>query len=400
MASLRSFVVYFADRHTAALAAVFAFFTAIVFYCGGLGMTEVELRQAAAVFADTAAFAPVPLARITAVAFVALTEADIVVLNGGPLPSSPYTSSSLHAGWTAERGMAMARRWHQHYAVGDITVVSVPAAFTSHPVVRHWFAYLESHCTDCHFVPLMSSAAAEGVNSTLHGRPSSSAFSFYPFCSSAAIESGSESLPTTTKHAAAVSAETPLGARGLDLLVWDAVPERGGGGGSMMPPDMPFGCGVVVLLTPNALRRYVKGLQGNRSGASATTTNTSGGTSDFEGLLAHAATEVDPPLDSPTAAAASPLDLAERSIKAERFYAALGGALATQVSTRLGYRPQYVLYAAWCASARSYGFRTSSPSSLLNGQSMLYVLCLRESEIVEVTATLRRFVRISEASVL
>ncbi|KPI83726.1 hypothetical protein ABL78_7229 [Leptomonas seymouri] len=389
MTSLRSLVLYAADRHTAALVAVFALFAVIIFQCGNTGAREVELRHASSTLSNVSTFAPVPLARTTAVAFVSLSETDVEVLSGGPLPHAS------HSEWSDEADAAMARRWHRHFVLGDITIVAVPTAYRSHRVVHHWFSYLESLCVDCHVIPLMDDDVSEELNTT-HTVQSSP--SLHRFCSAVAKEGGDPLI--TRRHPSRLSPETVLDAEGLDVLLLDRVPEVG----SELPQDMPVGCGVLVFLTPKALRSYSSGTLGNVLRHS-TTTSSHDGTLEFESMLARSAAETDPPLGdrAPAATAAvhaPPLSLVTREGEAARVYEGVGNALATHVGARVGYQPQYLLYAAWCSSARTYGFRTPSQSLLRRGQSTLHILCLQANEIVDVTPMLQRFVRVSEASVL
>lgn len=411
MTTLRSLLAYFADRHTAAIAAAFLFFSCVVFFCGRLGSAEVALRRATSPPSRDASLSAVTLAPITTLAFVALTEADVEMLNGGPLLPSASPTSLL--AWDAAADAAMAARWHRRFALGDINIVSLPTAFAAHPVVRHWFGYLESRCVACHFLPLMkpqlrSSGGCNGDDrGWATGAPPINAqerrFSSWCFCS-AARHTSTRSPSDAAAAAATYDEATAL--RGIDVLVLEEMP-------SLIEPSpvtgLPVGCGVVILLTPEALRAYRDGPTGDAHGDAApegVVNDTFDGTADFVALLGRIATSVDPPLPSSAVAVAAkgfrehPLDRREKTQQPYKFWAAEVKAAA---AARLGYRPLNALVAAWCPSSRSFSFdavNASSSSSQLGGQPGISVLCVRENEVIEVTPQLQRVVRVSEASAL
>jgi hypothetical protein len=401
MSALRSFLLYFADRHTAALVVVFAIFSVIIFQCGEVGVEEVRQRRALrGVSGDEAAavFAYELLTPTVSVAFVLLTEAEVEVLNGGPLIPLRTVAASQPE-WSAESDAAMARRWRRHFPVGDITLVTVPPTFEGNPVVLHWLSYLEKLCDGCHYVALMEKGSSGGGGGSVAGRKLDGTSSLWPFCSLPT----EEIIHVTGSAVAAASAAAGWDVRTLDVVAL---------GNARRPADttwnatLPVGCGVLVLLPPWTVRAYAEGLTSAATLLHAAPDNHIDDTSPFEAALRRMASSVDPPLPNTTttiAGGGAPTNVGEAwRQETEGLRGIFVSVVASQVAQHLGYRPQYVLYAAWCSSsvARSYGISTGKPTALRSGQPVVHVLCLRESEVVEVNPSRQRFVRISEASLL
>lgn len=389
MSVLRTLLVYFADRHTAIIATIFTLFTLLIAKCGDIGSAEVQLRLNSNTQLNASASSEVSLssprfslpsftttvaARATSVALVALTAADVEMLNGGPLP--------LAVEWTSEMLARMSRRWHRHYVVGDVNLVRVPLPFASTAVVERWLPYLESLCVDCYFLPV--AAADERADVSPSPPPEGNGVDqldlTHAFCSSSnALGEQEEELGAIKKTR-------------LDVVLWNAVP----GKKRRALHDVAAGCGVVAVLTPTALQSYSSTLVDVHE--EHVHTNASlGDSTTFESAMAWAASSMDPPVPAPPSPTMENTSEARKQRAAEVYNFLVAGVMSPN-ARRLSQHPYFLLYVAWCTAARTYTFHAPQRADGWDGaaQPSVHVLCVRETEVIEVATLQRRFHRIRE----
>ncbi|KAK7196351.1 hypothetical protein NESM_000571500 [Novymonas esmeraldas] len=159
MTSCRAVALYFADRHTAAVAAALVIYALVIAWCGSTGSQEVQLRAAAVArrhggvagggsgvsSALSSSFSTAAVSHSVVVAVVQLTDADVELLHGGGGGAPPLTAPLLRS---------MTWRWQYTFAVGDFTLISAPPGVASGGILKQWVKALEAAFPRCVFASL------------------------------------------------------------------------------------------------------------------------------------------------------------------------------------------------------------------------------------------------------
>ncbi|CBZ25532.1 conserved hypothetical protein [Leishmania mexicana MHOM/GT/2001/U1103] len=391
MVSAWHIIQYLADRHTAAVATAFFIYVLVIAWCGNTGTREVQQRTEAVLrrlhsTADASSsagptFFTSAVAQSVSVAVLRLTDADAELLHGGTLDRVPSRAER------EQQLLSLVPRWQYYFAVGDFTLISAPSRLAASGMLKEWIATLGSVYPTCVFASLAGGAGSEDTEDDrqLLILPATWQSNRRALMG----DRHQQSLRVLRVHT------LPAPERLRERAAAVAAASSKGDDGAKDP--------LFVFVSENATRKWSAAVDAAELKRPPTERWRSGksGLDAWEELLqttsmpqaalraavgaAAASPSVDDPLPSDLRGCMAQL----RRTKAQEPLASVTD--AAQYIPRLAmdlantYEAPYVIFASWCSSVGAYGWSgTSTSGASTEEHALVLVLCLQDSELVEI----------------
>ncbi|KAG5480995.1 hypothetical protein LSCM1_06669 [Leishmania martiniquensis] len=400
MANARHIAQYFADRHTAAMAAVFFAYVLAVVWCGNTGAHEAQQRISTVAshhhsifgtpWAAERVLSTTAVVHSVSVAIVRLTEADAELLHGGPL-SRPASQAERQ-----RQLLSLPSRWQYYFAVGDFTLISAPPRLSASGMLEDWIAKMQSVYPTCVFASL---AASSGNESTVNdGRLLTLTTAWQSHRRALMGDQRQQSLRVLLLD----SLPAPETLRANEAATARATGE--GDGGTKDP--------LFVFVSEDATRSWSAAVDAAELRRPPTRRWRSGASSfdAWEEMLRVTSMPAGVLRDAVAAAAASlasndlspsPLSLLEPLSRKEALVSMAAATDVAEYIPRLAadladtYKAPYMIFASWCSSAGTYGWMGARmPEGNTENRTLVLALCLHNNELVELIPSRRHISRL------